>query len=130
MACTIEIQYGPTARSIIYSIVSNLQSSIKDIERTELQMGTKEFTNKANTPDIDSMHLKRDISAKSKKYNSIKMNSMSVRKSTNPMTVAPSIFSSKAIYYEFNGDKSLYHFISNTQVNVKTRHVEIFKNIK
>ena len=125
MAWIIEIQYGPTARSIIYSIVPNLQSSIKDIERTKLQRETKKFTNNANMTDIDLVHPKQDISAKSKKYNSIKTNSISVKKSTNPMTALFGIFTSKAIYCEFDGDKSRDHFISNTQVNVKTRHVEL-----
>ena len=68
MACTI--QYGPTARSIFYSIQANLHSPIKDIEIIELQRGTIEFTNIANMTDADSMHPKRDISAKSKKFNS------------------------------------------------------------
>ena len=111
MACTIDIQYGPTARSIIYSIQANLQSPIKDIERTELQRETKEFINKANMIDTGSV---QDINAKSKKFNSIKTNSISVRKSINPMLFAFGIFSSKALYCEFDGDRSCDHFISNT----------------
>ena len=127
MACTIHIQYGPTARSIIYSIQVNLQSPIKNIEIIELRRGPKEFTNKTNMTDTHSVHPKQDISAKSKKFNSEKTNSISVRKSINPMTFAYGIFSSKAVYYEFDGDRSCDHFISNTQVNVIPTHVEMEK---
>ena len=68
MACTI--QYGPTARSIFDSIEANLHSSMMDIENSELQRATIQFNNIANMTDGDSLHPIRDISAKSKSFNS------------------------------------------------------------
>ena len=46
----------------------------------------------------------------------------------SPMTSVFGIFSSRAVYSEFDGHISCDHFISNTQVNVKSTLEEVEKN--